>query len=384
MPSDDLKFDIQEKPSWRSGGRITSNLFKDILIWKESFDRLPQADQVSFQEPFTVCMNIEYVFHLCIAERIGVQTYEATKDVLERVLGFMGGRPGGEKSKEEKETVNIAKAFMKLRSVHQSMQTSGKLSVELVCGLHRELMNELRMDAGSLRNIDAYNRLPDNSIHFYAKPDIAEAKLHSIVHNHNIHMDSYATQSKEWSSQDKFAFLIKCAAWLMFHFLETHPFSDGNGRIGWILANYVLSLVNPFPLHLYQFQDFSKEDRLSHFLEAMNTCRKNPKDGPRDLCAIFVEGVWSVWCKFIKAQELRHISSGIITAVVQKSKVSDIQSHVKDIGVSKHLGISESDAVTRVRDVVDRVNVAGFLPHQYTQIKLEGSTYPSVFVRVFP
>lgn len=384
MPSDDLKFDIQEKPSWRSGGKTTSNLFKDLLIWKDKFDHLPQAEQTSFQEPFTVCMNIEYVFHSCIAERIGVQTYEATKEVLERVLGYMGGRPGGEKSKEEKETVNVAKALMKLRAVHQSMGNTGKLSVDIICGLHREFMDELRMDSGTMRSVDAYKRLPDNSIHFYAKPDVAQAKLHSIVVNHNIHMDAYAAKVKDMTSQDKYVFLIKCASWLMFQFMETHPFSDGNGRLSWILANYVLSLINPFPVHLYQYGDFSSQDRITHFIEASNNCRKNPKDGPRDLAALFVEGIWYVWSKFIKAQELRHLSSSQIVIVVQKSKADEVPSHLKNMGVSKYLELTESETIERVKEVMDRVNVAGFQPHQYTQIKMDGCTYPNIFVRVFP
>ena len=384
MPTDDLKFEIQEKPSWRNGGKTTNNLFKDILIWKQNFDQLPLEDRASFQDPLTLCMNIEYVYHSNLAERVGVQTYEGTKDVLERILGLMGGRPGGERNKEEKETVNIAKAYIALRSIHQDMGNTGKLTVEKICAIHRELLNEIRTDAGSLRTIDAYNRLPNNSFNFYAKADVAQAKLHSIVLHHNIHMDAYTQLSKEWSQNDKFVFLIKCAAWLLFNFVEVHPFSDGNGRMGWLLANYVLSLINPFPVHLYEFHDISKRDRQEHFIEAISICRKNPKDGPRDLAALLVEGIWSGWSKCTKALELRQSASSTVTVVIQKSKLDELVTRVKDVGIARMLGISEDEAVKLVREMVERVNVSGFQPQQYSQIKVEGSTLPGIFVRVFP
>lgn len=383
MPTDELKFDIQEKPSWRTGGKTTSNLLKDIFIWRDSFGRLSQEDQASFQEAFTVCMNMEYVFHSCLTESVGMTSYEATKEVLERVLG-VGGHLGGEKTREEKETVNTAKALMHLRNEHQKMGVTGKLSLEVVCAIHRELMGDLRTDAGNLRTKDAYKRLADNSIQFYPKPDISCARLFYVIQSHNIHMDSYASQSKDWPLQNKFVFLVKCASWLMVQIMEAHPFSEGNGRLAWLLANYVISLANPFPLHLYQFQNFSGTERISHFMDAVTAYRKSPKDGPKDLCALFVEGAWSVWSRCIKAQESRQSSSSSVTVIVQKSKQGEVKSHVKDLGLAKYLGVDESEAVGLVTDIMGRVSVEGFQPHQYTQLKMDGSTDPSIFVRVFP
>jgi Fic family protein len=383
MPTDELKFDIQEKPSWRSGEKTTSSLFKDILIWKGNFDRLSQQDQSSFKDAFTLCMNIEYVYQSNIAENIGVQTYEGTKDVLERNV-HVGVAGAKENSKEEKETVNTAKAYMALRAAHQAMQTTGKLTIDVVCKLHKELMSELRVDAGSIRKIDAYNRLPDDSLYFYTKPDVAKPKLISLLHQHNIHMEIYAKSGKEWIPGEQYIYLCKCAAWLMFHFMEIHPFSDGNGRLGWLLVNYIISLINPFPVHLYSINKFSAQERQTHFREALNACRKNPKDGPKDLAALFVEGLWCGWSKCTRAQEMRLNASSSITLIIQKSKVGEIDSRVRESGISGYLGVNESEAIANVREIVDRIDVGKSQGHQYTQIKIEGSTTPSIFVRVFP
>ena len=45
------------------------------------------------------------------------------------------------------------------------------------------------------------------------------------------------------SEQDKIKFIAKSAAWLPFHFVSTHPFSDGNGRMCQLPGNYVFSLI---------------------------------------------------------------------------------------------------------------------------------------------
>ena len=385
MPTDELKFEIQEKPSWRagSGARTSSQLLKEIVGWKEKFDKLSQKDRESFEESFTLCMNIEYVYHSNLAEGVGLQTYEGIKQSLERILG-LGGRAGGEKDRYEKETVNTAKAFMHLRRLHQGMGNTAKLHIDEVRTIHQLLMNELRTDAGNLRTTDSHLRLPDNSFHFYCKPEIAQAKTHSLIAQHNIHMATFHMGAKQWNLADQFSVIIKSAAWLLSHFMEIHPFSDGNGRMGWLLANYVLSLLNPFPTHLYEFNGTPSEKRQAQFLEALQTFRKNPKEGPRDIAALIVEGMWTGWQKFYKAFEMRQVASDTISVVIQKSNLGDLEQRVSEMNIAKNLGITESEAVTMVREMVGRVNVATFQPQQYSQLKLESKSSLSVYVRVFP
>lgn len=90
------------------------------------------------------------------------------------------------------------------------------------------------------------------------------------------------------------------------------------------------------------------------------------------------------WGKCISAHELRLNSSNSFAIAIQKSKIGELASHVKESGLSGYLGVSEGEAVERVKEIVDRVNVAGFQPHWYTQIKVEGSVSPAIFVKVFP
>ena len=385
MPTDDLKFDVQEKPTWRTGPGVksSSQLLKDIVGWKEKFGTLTREDLSSFEVSFHICMNIEYVYHSNLAEGVGEQTYEGTKQSLERILG-LGGAPVGEKSMRELETVNTARAYIMLRSIHQENGNTGKLTLKNVCDIHQQLMIELRADAGKLRVSDSHLRLPDNSFQFYCKPEVSQARLHGLLHQHNVHMETFASRSSSWKLADQYNFLIKAAAWLLASFLDVHPFSDGNGRMGWLLANYCLSLLNPFPAHLYDFNGSQSDVRSTQFIGAMLNFRKSPKDGPKEIAALILEGIWSGWNKFYKAFEIRKLASNTIYIILQKSKMEELELRVGEMQIAKHLGVSEAEAIKMVREMVERINVANFQPQQYSQLKLDSISPLSVYVRIFP
>jgi len=42
--------------------------------------------------------------------------------------------------------------------------------------------------------------------------------------------------------------LIKLAAWLLYEFLEVHPFADGNGRMARVLVSNILAYFYPVPV----------------------------------------------------------------------------------------------------------------------------------------
>ena len=75
-------------------------------------------------------------------------------------------------------------------------------------------------------------------------------------------------------SREEVEYVIKVAAILMFEIVDTHPFGVGNCRLCRLLANYVLSLINLFPVGLDYVDGVKRED----YINALD--------------AMLVEGVW--------------------------------------------------------------------------------------------
>lgn len=124
------------------------------------------------------------------------------------------------------ETKNLAKAIEYL-----SNNKSEPFSVELILKLHKTLLTDINNNfAGRFRFGDEWVRV---GTHIGANPKFVNGLMHELVENYNHDDDDY--------------FLEKIA---FFHaeFENLHPFCDGNGRIGRLLTNYQLQLLDLPPI----------------------------------------------------------------------------------------------------------------------------------------
>ena len=65
------------------------------------------------------------------------------------------------------------------------------------------------------------------------------------------------THSTEHTTQ-----VFMLAAWLLFKFVNIHPFMDGNGRMCRLLANRVLAVIFPFPVPIFAISSFDDRNNV--------------------------------------------------------------------------------------------------------------------------
>ena len=303
----DLQFDFKEVPTWRGdSGEETTAMLTDIVTYYEKYENLPPPAKHFCKTSFSKLMTVKFILDVNIDESVGTQTADGTRAVLDAYIKKQQspsnlGRGQGVNN-DHVVTINVFKTLNKFYDMRDEMENTGKVTVLQICDMHRVLMNELRDDAGELRKTYVFSTWK-NEDYVYPDFDVAEQLLYACVDHHSTHMTEYGKLAEKAPKVESFCYLFKCAARLLFDFVDAHPFGDGNGRMCRLLANYVLSLITPFPVALYG----SGEGRTTRedYVNAIVECRDNREKGPGTLAAMLIEGTLRGWQNLFRILERR-------------------------------------------------------------------------------
>ena len=363
------------------GTRLPNHKLEEIAQSIERYDGLPEAAHKFCRSAFARAMTVDFVYNLNIGESIGMQSKDETHTLLE---GFLDGNESAadvQKSKEEMETINTCKGVQAFHKLHEEMKKTGLLTVQQVCGVHSVLLHGLRTDCGKIRTTDVYTHWQDG-LHFYPPHEKVEGLFYSLIDYHNIHMEALDSEA---TTLGRVKHLFICAAWLLFMFIDVHPFADGNGRMCRLLANHVLSIITPFPVRLYHSCHSNRSGR-DDYIKAIVRCRKHPEEGPRELAAMLVEGAWHGWnCLFENLQRLQ-ISEKVHNfgpIVIQKSKIDQVGKCIKRVCGGEPL-LDAQMITNKVLGETQRVDVSGLKPYQYKEEAVKVDEQTSVVIKVFP
>ena len=130
-------------------------------------------------------------------------------------------------NEEEMETKGVAKSVEYIRS------TKDDLSISLIKNLHEICFKGSKTFAGQLRNVEVVIRNSKGQI------------LHQGIPASQLHMALRDMMLWYKENKSKFKPLV-LAAIIHNQFEYTHPFQDGNGRVGRLLLNFIL-LKNKYP-----------------------------------------------------------------------------------------------------------------------------------------
>jgi Fic family protein len=126
-----------------------------------------------------------------------------------------------------------AKNLARVVSYIDTKAKEQELSLEVILSLHKMLIANIRDDiAGRFRKAGEYVRVAD---HIAPGPEEVTGRLEKMLAEYNA------------NSHEN---IIKRIAMLHLTFEQTHPFVDGNGRIGRVINNYLLIREGFVPVNI--------------------------------------------------------------------------------------------------------------------------------------
>lgn len=149
-------------------------------------------------------------------------TLEETRELIEHHIA--PNKP----LKDIKETENHVKVFLDM------LEKKEELTLKIILKWHKELFQNTKPDiAGRLRNYLV-------GVGGYRAPDWQEVK--------NLMKDliNFYRKNKKMNP-------VELAARMHYRFEKTHPFGDGNGRVGRLVMNYIL-WYNSYPMIIIEYK----------------------------------------------------------------------------------------------------------------------------------
>ena len=165
--------------------------------------------------------------------------------VVERILQ---GRSKAVETLLHGDTLGFVKAYQYVHELRQC-DDAGLLDNNVILEVHRILMSH-RSHLCTVGKYSERERLAEfeGKLHIYPKPLNMEEAMQILIDEYN-HRWFTANRLRPLDSGKALEDLIQLTAWLIYKFLELHPFGDGNGRTIRLLYTYIMESYGfPFPV----------------------------------------------------------------------------------------------------------------------------------------
>lgn len=308
--ADVIGFNAAENPPWRRRDKpdpekqvypTVEGMIADIAQYQNEARKLDEKVSKSIEKKFLH----KYIFHVNSEGKRGVDTEEETRECIETVEST---RPGKTCSIKEKETINVFQAYQQLEEilekegVQKSDKLYGLLDIDILKDLHKTILKDISSqrltEPGKCSDMPRCCKYKGEQ-YDYRNPDNMDHALTVLLDRYNNLSDWIKYEEHQASRIYK---IFKTSSWLLFEFLDLHPFSDGNGRLGRLLCNYSLSVITPFPTPVYNVWNESitcKED----YIDALVSARKQSNMHPEALTTMLIESNWLGWKEFFRQVE---------------------------------------------------------------------------------
>lgn len=201
----------------------------------------------------------QWIFYTNKIEQTGLPSEGETFDLL---------KSGNAKTKEDKEvmqTFELLKTTYKPSDLNTNDARVFFLDSVTIRKWHTILLGEIESHAGKFRTHGSEATTTDliGDKHKYPHHALVRSNTENLCKCICLLLKHIGTKYNELHSRVLYVFAL--AAFAQFHFVDIHPFSDGNGRICGFLSKRILDWVCPVPFP--QFPDRNV------YLRTLDTCR---------------------------------------------------------------------------------------------------------------
>ncbi len=197
-------------------------------------------------------------------------------------------------------------------NLSQDSESKGWLDIEWIKEMHCYLMKNL-IDENVNTKAGCFSIAPRSTTyngHEHNYPWLKNEKewfdaIQPIIDRFNALIQHIKLNS---NSNNKIVNICKCAAYILYHIVSLHPFSDGNGRLSRFLACYTLLLFCPFPCAIFDILDAKNIFTfIDSIVFARDTLNKEPDIS--HLTVIIIESVWFSYIIYFSKMLLLSIKS---------------------------------------------------------------------------
>lgn len=309
-----MDFNPTEEPQWRPEKyQSTSNMLKEIHHLQQWFKNAPLSSRDKIIKIFNKRSAVEWVLNSNHLELEGTLDGKDTAELCQRYFSKkMDNLP--KLDKKEIVTINTLKALTHVHKCRVEMKEyvnilpeeqrsnndSLYLTEHVVKEIHEIVLprdKKYSAPPGVYRRAHAFPY--GSSDRFYCPPHEIEMRMERLMDLYNDYVEKLPKNrlhnDMEFDERDARK-VYNLAAWILFHFVNIHPFSDGNGRMCRLLANSVLFNECPFPVFLKGPYPLKVARKI--YLSSIIHCRDSYTQVPAMLSAFIIESCLEQWKSF--------------------------------------------------------------------------------------
>lgn len=235
-----------------------------------------QTQSPIMHKRLTTSSVASWIYHTNQIEHAGLATEGDTEALL-------FGKRQSVNSREDKEVLQTLSLLKKTYDISNHFSTNKDLfhiDSNVLKSWHQVLFDGIFSDAGEFRVDGRQSTTTEGDRHVFPHHALVKKSISNLCVILNNCRREMITKYQDTHNRVLYSFAL--AAFAQFHFVDIHPFTDGNGRMCRFLSKRFLDWVCPVP-----FPQFVSR---TLYLKALDDCRKElPKNAPKPLLILLLD-----------------------------------------------------------------------------------------------